>query len=87
MKPWDPEAALLLEPGATLLWVHEKRHEFPKLSPEDPKLVRKVTIKWIREGLVKTDFGTYRLEDGKNSAYACGCKRFCDCYGKLWLTE
>lgn len=82
---WDAALASKLQPGDTLLWIHTKRSRFPEMEENDPKLQRIVTIKSIQGSTLKTDFGNYKIEDGKNTEIACGCKRFCDCYGNVHL--
>lgn len=75
--------AKTLKEGDKLLWIHEKLCEYQKQGIEESKLQKIVTIKKITDTLIKTDFGDYRLKDGKNSEIPCGCKRFCDCYGRV----
>ncbi len=77
------EQALSLKEGDKLIWIHDKKEEYQKQGIDESKLQKIVTVKKITDMLIKTDFGDYRLEDGKNSEIPCGCKRFCDCYGRV----
>ena len=85
LPEWDEAAARSLEAGARLLWIHTKRGHYSSLDPSDAKLVKQVTLTGKTDELLLTDFGKYRLQNGKNQFEACGCKRFCDCYGQLYL--
>ncbi|MBN2869431.1 MAG: hypothetical protein JXK04_00585 [Campylobacterales bacterium] len=85
LREWDP--LLLLDAALPVhaVWVHTAREKHARLDPLDERLVRTVTVLEIRGEVIKTDFGSYALSTGKNMFYACGCKRFCDCYGQLYL--
>lgn len=85
IREWDPERARNLSLSAKAVWVHSSREKYHRLDPFDPCLVRTVSILRIQGDVIKTDFGSYALSTGKNIFYACGCKRFCDCYGQLYL--
>jgi len=82
---WDETAARRLSAGDRLLWIHTKRSHYSSLDPADEKLLKTVIVTGMTTDLLLTDFGKYRFSDGKNQFEACGCKRFCDCYGKLYL--
>lgn len=84
-RQWDAEVLRTLQPGTSLLWVHTKRQHYTSLSPNDERLIRKINVVKIDEHHITTDFGKYTLDTGKNVHAACGCKRFCDCYGQLFL--
>lgn len=66
------------------MWIHLKKKDFIGKT-KDENLYKKLTIKSLTSDLIKTNFGTYFLENGKNILSPCGCKRFCECYGKLFL--
>lgn len=85
IREWSKEALLSLPLPAQILWVHSTREKFHRLSPMDECLVKTITIERIQGDVIKTDFGSYSLETGKNIYYSCGCKKFCDCYGQLYL--
>ncbi len=72
-----------LKEGDKIVWIHKKADEFSDIDSEDSRLKKLVTVKKLFEDRVKTDFGTYFLESGENIDAPCGCKRFCDCYGKV----
>ena len=82
---WDEKKGRTLKEGDTVVWIHDKRHLFPHLSPEHPSLVKKIMIVEIQGDVLRTDFGNYDVSDGKHIFDACGCDRFCDCYGRLYL--
>jgi len=84
-RNWDKEKALSLPLPCDVLWVHSAREKHNRLDPLDPCLVKKITVLRIQGEVIKTDFGSYSLQTGKNLFYACGCKKFCDCYGQLYL--
>ncbi|HLD24283.1 MAG TPA: hypothetical protein VJA83_10115 [Sulfuricurvum sp.] len=84
-REWYKKALLDLPLPAQILWVHSFREKYHRLDPYDPSLVRTLTIERIQGDVIKTDFGSYSLDTGKNIFYACGCKKFCDCYGQLYL--
>lgn len=71
--------------GDTLIWKHIKYDEFVNKHKIE-KIYKKVTVRFTTEEFIKTDFGTYDIKTGKNQFEACGCNRFCDCYGKVYLT-
>ncbi len=81
---WDKERAKTLKAGDKLLWKHKKYRDYVG-QIEEEKLQKVVTINSINELEIKTDFGDYNIETGRNTFEACGCKRFCDCYGVLEL--
>ena len=85
VREWNPSSLLGPPLPAKALWVHTAREKHHRLDPFDPCLVRTVSILRIQGDVIKTDFGSYALSTGKNLFYACGCKRFCDCYGQLYL--
>jgi hypothetical protein len=84
---WDCEKVLTLHLPASILWVHSSREKFHRLDPMDSCLVKTITIERIHGGVIKTNFGSYSVETGKNLYYSCGCKKFCDCYGQLYLLK
>lgn len=73
--------------GDRLWWNHAKKHRFPNLDENDSRLKKQVLVKAVDDSTIRTDFGSYRLEDGQNIETPCGCKRFCDCYGTLELPK
>lgn len=85
LPEWDEQTARKLRKGDRLLWVHTKRSRYSSLDPADEKLLKRVTVTGETDELILTDFGKYRFRDGRNHFEACGCKRFCDCYGRLYL--
>ncbi|MEW5832726.1 MAG: hypothetical protein AB1763_07815 [Campylobacterota bacterium] len=87
LREWDPAALLGTPLPAQVLWVHTLREKHAPLSPLDKRLVRTLTVLDIRGDVIKTDFGSYALYSGKNMFVPCGCKRFCDCYGQLYLLK
>lgn len=71
--------------GDTVIWKHIKFDEYiDKYKYE--KLYKKVIVRSINNGFIKTNFGTYNIETGKNQFDSCGCNRFCDCYGRITLS-
>lgn len=84
-REWNREFLLSLALPVQILWVHSAREKYHRLDPYDSCLVRTLTIERIQGDVIKTDFGSYSLDSGKNIFYACGCKKFCDCYGQLYL--
>jgi hypothetical protein len=86
-REWDSEHVRSLCVPSTVLWVHSTREKFHKLDPMDPSLIKTVTIERIQGDVIKTNFGSYSIDTGKNIYYSCGCKKFCDCYGQLYLIK
>lgn len=86
-REWDSEQIRSLIVPSTILWVHSAREKFHRLDPMDTCLVKTITIERIQGDVIKTNFGSYSLETGKNIYYSCGCKKFCDCYGQLYLIK
>ncbi len=85
-REWDAlRARSLLAPEGELLWVHNRRQKFSSIEPADARLLRRVKILKIDAYDITTDFGRYSLDTGRNVHDACGCMRFCDCYGRLYL--
>lgn len=84
-REWNQEVLLNLTLPSKILWVHANKEKFHRLDTEDSCVVRTLTILQIRGNVIKTDFGSYSLESGKNLFDPCGCKKFCDCYGQLYL--
>lgn len=82
---WSQERAAALKSGDTLLWVHGRRHRMGALPPTDSRLLRRVEVIAMTPDIIVTDFGKYHLSNGRNLFAACGCKRFCDCYGSVYL--
>lgn len=87
MPVWDPMIAASLSTPVSVLWVHSAREKFHRLDPMDSCLIKTITIERIQGDVIKTNFGSYALETGKNIYYSCGCKKFCDCYGQLYLLK
>lgn len=85
LREWDPLLLLDTALPAQVLWVHQTREKFDRLSRSDPRLVRRINVLEIRGEVIRTDFGSYALMSGKNMFSPCGCRRFCDCYGQLYL--
>ena len=67
-----------------VIWIHQKSHELIN-HIEKEKLYKTLTIKDIKNGKIKTDFGDYLIESGRNVFEPCGCKKLCDCYGKIYI--
>lgn len=86
-REWDTQLTASLCVPASILWVHSGREKFHRLDPMDSCLVKIITIERIQGDVIKTNFGSYSLETGKNIYYSCGCKKFCDCYGQLYLIK
>jgi hypothetical protein len=87
IRAWDGSAARSLRPGDTLLWVHNRRQKFTSIPQDDTRLIRNVTILKVDAYDLTTNFGKYSLATGRNVHDACGCMRFCDCYGRLYLPQ
>lgn len=87
IREWDSHTARSITAPASVLWVHSTREKFHRLDLMDSSLVKTITILRIQGDVIKTDFGSYSLETGKNIYYSCGCKKFCDCYGQLYLLK
>jgi hypothetical protein len=83
-REWDAAHARSLEPEGELLWVHNRRRKYTSLDMNDERLIRRVKVVKIDGYDITTDFGKYSLETGINVHDACGCMRFCDCYGRLY---
>lgn len=86
MREWDVSVANALQPGASLLWVHNYRKRYNQ-KLHDQCLIRTVEIVKIDNYDITTNFGKYSLQTGRNVHNACGCMRFCDCYGRLYLPQ
>ena len=86
-RVWDPQKVLALSLPASIVWVHASRQKFHRLDPLDPCLIKQITLLKIQNEVIKTDFGSYALQTGKNLFSPCGCKKFCDCYGQLYLPK
>ncbi|MDD5212651.1 MAG: hypothetical protein PHV62_09580 [Sulfuricurvum sp.] len=87
LREWDSQKASSLISGSSVLWVHSTREKFNRLDPMDSSLVKTITIERVQGDVIKTNFGSYSLQTGKNIYYSCGCKKFCDCYGQLYLIK
>lgn len=85
IREWDAERAGALTIQSEMLWVHNRRRKFSSLQQDDGRLIRRVTILGITDFDITTNFGRYALQTGRNVHEACGCKRYCDCYGRLYL--
>ncbi len=85
LREWNSDIAKALPQNSELLWVHNRRKKFTSIAQHDDRLVRRVNIVKIDQYDITTNFGRYSLENGNNVHDACGCKRFCDCYGRLYL--
>ncbi|MGD9716337.1 MAG: hypothetical protein AB7U26_04590 [Sulfuricurvum sp.] len=87
LREWDPSAFSALDLPAPVLWVHTLREKHATLDPLDARLIRTLTVFEVRGEVIRTDFGSYALATGKNMFVPCGCKRFCDCFGQLYLLK
>lgn len=85
VRDWNSDIAKTLAENSGLLWVHNRRKKFTSLDQADERLIRRVNVLKIDQYDITTNFGRYSLENGKNVHNACGCMRFCDCYGRLYL--
>ena len=85
VREWDEAIARALQPDTELLWVHNRRQKYTSLDKNDARLIRSVRIVKIDDYNITTNFGKYALETGRNVHDACGCMRFCDCYGRLYI--
>ncbi|MDD4883443.1 hypothetical protein [Sulfuricurvum sp.] len=87
LREWSSDAVRNLSLPAKILWVHSAREKFHRLDPMDSCLVKIITVERVQGEVIKTDFGSYSLDTGKNIFYSCSCKKFCDCYGQLYLLK
>ena len=87
LREWDTQSVRSLPVPSPILWVHSGREKYHRLDPMDECLVKTITIERIQGDVIKTNFGSYSIETGKNIYYSCGCKKFCDCYGQLYLLK
>ncbi len=87
VREWDETTARTLTPETQLLWVHNRRQKYTSLDRNDDRLIRMVKITKVDDYDISTDFGKYSVETGRNVHDACGCMRFCDCYGRLYLSK
>lgn len=83
---WDSKKANNLKIGDSVIWIHQKSHELIKNIKKD-ELYKILTIKDIKNKKLNTEFGDYFIESGKNVFEPCGCKKLCDCYGKIYLQK
>jgi hypothetical protein len=83
-REWHSGSARKLAPESELLWVHNRRRKYTSLDMNDERLIRRVKVLKIDDFDITTNFGKYSLETGVNVHDACGCMRFCDCYGRLY---
>lgn len=77
----------LVTVGEHLLWRHRHAKELADQATSPAQLQRYVTVKAVFEDYVKTDFGDYFCSNGLSVHTACGCKRFCDCWGEVAKLE
>ncbi|MDD2830158.1 MAG: hypothetical protein PHW18_11345 [Sulfuricurvum sp.] len=87
LREWDSQKASSLIAGSSVLWVHSTREKFHRLDSMDSCLIKTITIERVQGDVIKTNFGSYSIVTGKNIYYSCGCKKFCDCYGQLYLLK
>ena len=85
LREWEAQRVLSESVPFEVLWVHTTREKFHRLDPLDTRLVKRLTVTQVQGEVLKTNFGSYALSTGKNIFQARGCKRFCDCYGQLYL--
>jgi hypothetical protein len=72
-----------IKPGDRLCWIHTRAREFEELVRYPEQVKREIIVQRVFEDYVKTDFGSYFLSDGRSVDAPCGCKRFCECYGRV----
>ena len=72
-----------IKAGDRLRWRHRNAQELMDVAKNPEQLERIVTVKVVFEHYLKTDFGDYFITTGCNVDPACGCKRFCNCWGKV----
>ena len=75
-----------IRPGDTLVWRHQNAEKLKTLAKSPRQLERRVVVKAIHDGYLRTDYGSYSLNDGCNIDTPCGCNRFCSCYGAVEKT-
>lgn len=80
---WNPPRPEDMTLPMKALWVNRYRDKADR-GVEDRRLIREVTIKSIREGIIETDFGTYALSTGRSIAFTNGIVRN-SCQGRLYL--
>lgn len=85
VRDWNSAIAKTLTENSELLWIHNRRKKFTSLEQTDKRLIRRVNVLNIDQYDITTNFGRYSLETGRNVHDACGCMRFCDCYGRHYL--
>jgi hypothetical protein len=73
--------------GDKLLWRHRRASELREQATCSEQLQRTITVKAIFTDYIKTDFGDYFCSNGLSVHTACGCKRFCDCWGEVERLE
>ncbi len=82
-RRWDPDLLLALPLPAPVLWVHTQRDKHR--NADQSSLIKRITVTAVCGDVVKTDFGSYSLQSGKNLFYACGFTHIGDCCGQLYL--
>lgn len=87
LREWNSQSVRSLTVPSLILWVHSTREKFHRLDPMDSCLVKTIIIERIQGDVIKTNFGSYSIDTGKNIFYSCGCKKYCDCYGQLYLLK
>jgi hypothetical protein len=73
--------------GDQLLWQHRQAKDLQEQAKYPEQLRRFVTVTAVFADYIKTDFGDYLIRSGFNTDAACGCKRFCNCWGEVLMLE
>jgi hypothetical protein len=76
-----------IKPGQRLRWQHRNAAEVRDFAQSAEQLERIVNVKAVFEDYIKTDFGDYFIHTGCNVDAACGCKHFCNCWGRVETLE
>jgi hypothetical protein len=69
--------------GDYLCWQHRNADELKDFAKSPEQLARIVKVTAVFERYIKTDDGDYFIHNGCNVDAACGCNRFCNCWGKV----
>jgi hypothetical protein len=73
--------------GDQLLWRHRRAKELQDQATHPEQLQRIIRVTAVYEDYIKTTFGDYLRCNGLNTDAACGCKRFCDCFGQVEIID
>lgn len=86
LKLLNATDAASLNKGDSLVWKH-KDYDSLKGTTKEENILKEVVVESVYPDLIRTEVGHFTTKNGKKDKKACGCDRFCSCYGRVYVQK